>query len=232
MTWMIKAGNMKRGAGDAAGTLSIVSAFSFNSCSHGAGRAMRRTRAKRTFTLPDQIKTTEGVAGFKPIKLCARGMRSTGYAESVIAGVPLDVATRALDGVNTGLGRTGGDLHVVCLAPEYGPGNVLLATIVYEHGTAVFADVGEKSVCAEVLARTLVGRVRRYIAFTAVADEYLADQLMEPFALAGGGNFTADKVSQRASTKAGIIERLLPVRIIFTKADARSICAATPACPA
>ncbi|QEP41723.1 RtcB family protein [Ectothiorhodospiraceae bacterium BW-2] len=34
---------------------------SFCSCSHGAGRIMSRTEAKRRFTLDDQIKATEGV---------------------------------------------------------------------------------------------------------------------------------------------------------------------------
>jgi len=34
---------------------------SFNSCSHGAGRAMSRGEAKRTFTLEDHAKATEGV---------------------------------------------------------------------------------------------------------------------------------------------------------------------------
>lgn len=34
---------------------------SFNSCSHGAGRAMSRKEAKRTFTVEDHIKATEGV---------------------------------------------------------------------------------------------------------------------------------------------------------------------------
>jgi tRNA-splicing ligase RtcB len=34
---------------------------SFNSCSHGAGRAMSRTKAKKLFTVEDQIKATEGV---------------------------------------------------------------------------------------------------------------------------------------------------------------------------
>lgn len=34
---------------------------SFNSCSHGAGRVMSRTKAKATYTLDDQIKATEGV---------------------------------------------------------------------------------------------------------------------------------------------------------------------------
>ncbi len=36
-------------------------ADSFNSCSHGAGRAMSRTEAKRRFTLEDHAKATEGI---------------------------------------------------------------------------------------------------------------------------------------------------------------------------
>ncbi|NBD20493.1 RtcB family protein [Aquabacterium fontiphilum] len=34
---------------------------SFESCSHGAGRVMSRTKAKKLFTVADQIKATEGV---------------------------------------------------------------------------------------------------------------------------------------------------------------------------
>lgn len=34
---------------------------SFNSCSHGAGRVMSRTKAKKIYTIDDQIKATEGV---------------------------------------------------------------------------------------------------------------------------------------------------------------------------
>ena len=36
-------------------------AEAFHSCSHGAGRAMSRGEAKRTFTLEDHAKATEGV---------------------------------------------------------------------------------------------------------------------------------------------------------------------------
>ena len=34
---------------------------SFESCSHGAGRVMSRTKAKKIFTIEDQVKATEGV---------------------------------------------------------------------------------------------------------------------------------------------------------------------------
>jgi tRNA-splicing ligase RtcB len=55
---------------------------SFHSCSHGAGRALSRTEAKRRFTLEDHARATEGVecrkdvgvidetpAAYKPIDL-------------------------------------------------------------------------------------------------------------------------------------------------------------------
>jgi tRNA-splicing ligase RtcB len=34
---------------------------SFHSCSHGAGRTMSRTEAKRRYSIDDQVKATEGV---------------------------------------------------------------------------------------------------------------------------------------------------------------------------
>jgi tRNA-splicing ligase RtcB len=34
---------------------------SFESCSHGAGRVMSRTKAKKLYSVADQIKATEGV---------------------------------------------------------------------------------------------------------------------------------------------------------------------------
>ena len=34
---------------------------SFESCSHGAGRVMSRTKAKQLFSVEDQVRATEGV---------------------------------------------------------------------------------------------------------------------------------------------------------------------------
>jgi tRNA-splicing ligase RtcB len=34
---------------------------SFESCSHGAGRVMSRTKAKKLFTVDDQVRATQGV---------------------------------------------------------------------------------------------------------------------------------------------------------------------------
>jgi RNA 3'-terminal phosphate cyclase (ATP) len=170
-------------------------------------------------------------AGLTPLLLTQRGERVAAYAESVIAGVPVDVAQRELACIGAGLGWSEANLRVVQLPPSQGPGNVLLATLEHEHVTAVFAGFGEKSITAEHVARALLGRVRRYIASGAVADEYLGDQLMVPLALAGGGAFTVDKVSQHALTNATIIERFVPVTFDFQRTGAHTTCTITPACP-
>ncbi|MCP2798118.1 RtcB family protein, partial [Salmonella enterica subsp. enterica serovar Typhimurium] len=42
---------------------------SFESCSHGAGRVMSRSKAKKLFTIEDQVKATEGVECRKDINV-------------------------------------------------------------------------------------------------------------------------------------------------------------------
>jgi len=168
-------------------------------------------------------------ARLTPLTLLERGERIGAYAESLVSGVPAEVAERELAGVAAGLGWSGDQLHIVQLPASQGPGNVLLATLEHENVTTVFAGFGEKSVTAESVAKALVGRVRRYLASGAVADEYLADQLMLPLALAGGGAFTLDKLSQHALTNAAIIERFVPVKFDFARAGQCTRCTVTAA---
>ncbi len=72
MVWITRKGAVRAREGDLGiipGSMGVRSyivrgkgnADSFQSCSHGAGRAMSRTKAKKTFTLEDHAKATEGV---------------------------------------------------------------------------------------------------------------------------------------------------------------------------
>jgi len=51
----------------------------------------------------------------------------------------------------------------------------------------------------------------------AVAGEHLADQLLLPFALAGGGTFTAEKLNLHSRTNMEIIRSFLPVDFVTTQ---------------
>jgi tRNA-splicing ligase RtcB len=70
--WVTRKGAVRAGAGElgiipgSMGARSFIvrgkgNKESFCSCSHGAGRSMSRTEAKRRFTLEDHAKATEGV---------------------------------------------------------------------------------------------------------------------------------------------------------------------------
>jgi RNA 3'-terminal phosphate cyclase (ATP) len=154
-------------------------------------------------------------AQLRPFEWMVRGARKAAYAESFIAAVPFSVARRELDCIGTGMGWDESQLLVRGLPAEQGPGNALLVTLEYEHVTEVVSTFGEKSLRAEAVARQALQQVRHYIASEAAVGEHLADQLMIPLALAGGGGFTTDAVSGHARTNAQVIERFLPVRFSF-----------------
>ncbi|MRV76715.1 RNA 3'-terminal phosphate cyclase [Duganella sp. FT92W] len=163
------------------------------------------------------------------LELLEPGARRVGYAESFIAAVPFSVAERELETVATAMGWSGEQLRPRQLPDKYGPGNALLITLDSEHVTEVFAAFGEKSVPAEAVAKQAVHDARFYIASGAAVSEHLADQLMLPMALAGGGKFTVDRVSLHARTNADVIARFLPVAFNFEGQERRSLCTITPA---
>src|SRR4029453_1967293 len=95
------------------------------------------------------------------------------------------------------------------LAP--GPGNVVLLEIESVHVTEVFTGFGERGVWAESIAEQTVLAARRYLAAEVAIGEPLADQLLLPLALAGGGAFTTVPLSRHATTNAEIIGQFLPI---------------------
>lgn len=201
---------------------------------HAYGRVLARMGANVDFQLNrfgfypagggDLVATVQPCKQLQPIELMARGARVAGYAESFIAGVPLNVAKRELECIGTGMGWDESQLLVRGLPGDQGPGNALVITLEYEHVTEVFCGFGEKSVRAEAVAKSALQETRRYLASEAAVGEYLADQLLLPLALAGGGRFTMECMSQHTLTNAEVIERFLPVKFSFEDRDKSSVC--------
>lgn len=149
------------------------------------------------------------------IDLAVRGARADGYAEAFVAGLPVHVAKRELESIGAAMSWPEEKLLIRGLDQQQGPGNVAMLTLVHEHVTEVFAAFGEKGISAEAVAARVVDEAREYIAADAAVAEHLADQLMIPFALAGGGSFTAVRASEHARTNADVIAKFLDVEIRF-----------------
>jgi RNA 3'-terminal phosphate cyclase (ATP) len=162
----------------------------------------------------------------RPLELLSRGRLVSGYAEGIVARIPVAVAKRELECVGAGLGWAASQLLVRSLPADQGPGNALLITLECENVTEVFAAFGEKAIRAEAVARSALEDARRYIASNAAVGEHLADQLMLPMALAGAGCFSTERVSQHALTNSDTIARFLPIDIVFEDGDNCAICVA------
>ncbi len=150
-----------------------------------------------------------------PLHLRDRGQRVQAFAQSLIAAVPVDVATRELATVGKKMGWSADQLQTKALRANEGPGNVLQLVLAHEQVTVLFTAIGERGKTAEQVANAVCKQALGYLATDAAVDEYLADQLLLPMALAGGGSFTCASVSEHTRTNAFMIEKFLPVTIQF-----------------
>ncbi len=82
-----------------------------------------------------------------------------------------------------------------------------------EHVTEVFTSFGERGRPAEEVARSAVQAAKTWLEADVPVDEHLADQVLIPMALAGGGSFRTTKPSLHTTTNAEVIQRFLPVPI-------------------
>lgn len=155
-----------------------------------------------------------------PIERLRRGPLRT-RARALVSGLPVSVARRELGVVHE---RLGWDWRELAVEPveAHGPGNVLLLELAHDQGTTVIAAFGEKGVRAEDVAASAVARAERFIAADVPVDEHLADQLLIPLALAGGGSFRTEKPSLHTTTNAELVQRWLAVDIDLIEEGARA----------
>jgi RNA 3'-terminal phosphate cyclase (ATP) len=140
-------------------------------------------------------------------------------ATALFAGLPFEIAEREIATARSFLDWPEAAFAVRQLPPELGPGNVLLLEAQFDHVTEIVTGFGKLGVPAEQLAKRAAQRMAGYLASTAFAGPYLADQLLLPFALAGGGSFTTVKPSQHARTAADIIHMFTGLRFGFAQQE-------------
>lgn len=102
------------------------------------------------------------------------------------------------------------------------PGNVLIVRASGEPGGSpgtLVSACGEKNKRSQQVAKEAVRRMGRYINSPASVDEFLADQLLLPMALAGGGEYSATCLTPHFHSNVQVIEQFLPVTIHHEKFD-------------
>ena len=163
--------------------------------------------------------TAERIRRLAPIRLEKRGRLRHRRATATVAGLPRHIAERELRVVKERLAWPGDSLRIQEDRPEFGPGNVL--TIELGHGpvTEVFTGFGQRGVPAEAVAAGTVTAVQRYLASGASVGRHLADQLLLPFALAGGGSYTTQRPTGHTRTNWAVIQQFTGLDLAMEQQD-------------
>lgn len=147
------------------------------------------------------------------LDLCERGEAISRQALALTAGLAPPVAQRELSHVAKRLNWPSDSLQHVTIDPARGPGNVLLLEYAFEHVTEVFSAFGRVSLRAEKVADAAINQAADWLRGDAAVAEHLADQLLLPMALAGGGSFTTPRMTDHLRSNIEVIQLFLPVRI-------------------
>lgn len=155
----------------------------------------------------------ESAPELTPLRIMDRGEIRTQRSIAVLAGLPRHIGERENKTVAAALNWPLTDTEIREAPADQGPGNILLLEIESEHVTEVFTGFGKRGVRSEDVGRAVADDVKAYLAAGVPVGTYLADQLLLPFALAGGGVFSTLALSRHTSTNIEIIQMFLNVRL-------------------
>ncbi len=148
-----------------------------------------------------------------PLALLARGAVLNQRARALVVNLPPAIAERELSVVREQLGWTDEQLQIETSTDALSPGNVLTLEFESEHLTEIITGIGERGVRAETVAARACAEARQYLAHDAPVGEHLADQLLIPLALAGGGSYRTGPPSLHTTTNIEVIKKFLRVEI-------------------
>jgi RNA 3'-terminal phosphate cyclase (ATP) len=148
------------------------------------------------------------------LDLTKAGPVTARHAAALIARLPTHVATRELEVVRDRLGWATFECEVRDLG-HGGPANLLMLEVERGGLRELVTVHGEKGLRAETVAERACDELAAYLAADVPVGEHLADQLLLPMALAGGGRFRCATPSLHATTNIDTIGRFLdvPIRI-------------------
>jgi RNA 3'-terminal phosphate cyclase (ATP) len=144
------------------------------------------------------------------LDLPERGKVHARRGSAIVSALPVSIAHRELKVVESSLACDRNQLKAVEEPHPVGPGNALILEIESEHVTEVVSSIGEKRVSAETVADRACREARRYLDADVPVGQHLADQLLIPLALAGGGSFVTLPLSSHSTTNMDVIGEFLP----------------------
>jgi RNA 3'-terminal phosphate cyclase (ATP) len=158
----------------------------------------------------------------EPIHLLERGKEIDKRALAVVASLPEDICRRELRMVTKRLNWPPEKLESRVVEGSAGPGNVIMLEMSYENVTELFTGFGTRGRPAGSVADRAIEEARAYLVCGAPVGLHLADQLLVPLALAGGGSFRTGAPSRHTLTNAEVIGKFVRIDVKIEKEEERT----------
>jgi RNA 3'-terminal phosphate cyclase (ATP) len=172
--------------------------------------------------------TVEPGEALHPIEVVDAGPITSRHATAILSRLPTHVAEREHAVVQARLGLTAAECEVRDVRSP-GPANVLLVEVERAAGRELVSAFGEKGLRAERVAEQACDEVDAFLAAGVPVGVHLADQLLLPLAVAGGGRFRTLSLSRHATTNIATIQAFLDVAIeVAAEAQAPASAAPSP----
>lgn len=161
----------------------------------------------------------EPVSELQRLDLLERGEITDRRAVAAIANLDAGIARRQLKAVKRSLSWHPDSLEVQTIDNAKGPGNVLRLEIQSQHVTAVFTGFGRMQASAQQIASEACDEAKQYLAAGVPVGKHLADQLILPMVVAGGGSFRTLPPSRHTQTQLDLVREFLGQEIRAEKLD-------------
>lgn len=169
------------------------------------------------------VAEIEGNCKLRPIEILDMGPILSRRATAIVAQLPGTIAIRELREVRSQLEWKNEECLPKVVQDSRGPGNALLLEVVRDGITEMAVVFGERRLPAEEVAIKATKALQRYLDVDAPVGEHLADQLIIPFSLSGGGAFRAECLSLHSETNIDVVRMFSDTKIDVTPADAGGV---------
>jgi len=142
-------------------------------------------------------------------------------AFALVSNIPEHIGERETRHLIKGLAALTPESVSVINAPSPGPGNLLAVRLVKGDRTTVLSRPGEREIPAGAVAQSVIDQTARMTESPAAVCERLADQILVPLAMAGGGEFVTAGITPHFEANAGVIRQFLPDITITHTREAR-----------
>lgn len=150
---------------------------------------------------------------FGRLELRERGELMGRRAVAMVSALPVAIAHRELAVLAQRLGWEDEACQVEDLRQTTGPGNVVAVELTHGELTERFTAFGRKGVPGEAVAAGVADEALAYLAAGVPVGEHLADQLLVPLALGGGGVFRTVEPSGHTRSQMELLKRFLDVEV-------------------